>query len=88
MYRKDISLFAREVFKFNPTPQQEEVFKDVVKPGARVSVKAGHGVGKTAMLAIIVWWHVLLFPDGKAPCTAPTKTQLEDVLWAELAKMR
>ena len=51
----------------------------------RLSIRAGKGVGKSAFLAwTILWFHTCYFPC-KAGCTAPTATQMSDVLWAELA---
>lgn len=51
----------------------------------RLSIRAGKGVGKSAFLAwAILWFHTCYFPC-KAGCTAPTATQMSDVLWAELS---
>lgn len=51
----------------------------------RLSVRSGKGVGKSAFLSwTILWFHCCFFPC-KAGCTAPTATQMSDVLWAELA---
>jgi hypothetical protein len=51
----------------------------------RLSIRAGKGVGKSAFLAwAILWFHACYFPC-KTGCTAPTATQMSDVLWAELA---
>ena len=51
----------------------------------RLSIRAGKGVGKSAFLAwTILWFHSCYFPC-KTGCTAPTATQMSDVLWAELA---
>jgi hypothetical protein len=52
----------------------------------RLSIRSGHGVGKSAFLAItVIWFETCYFPT-KIPCTAPTAHQLSDVLWAEIAK--
>lgn len=55
---------------------------------SHISVRSGHGVGKSAWLS----WCVLHFTcthfPCKVPCTAPTAHQLEDVLWGELALWR
>jgi phage terminase large subunit len=56
-------------------------------PGAKVSVRAGHGVGKTSAVAAAIWWFLECFDYPKIPCTAPSASQLRDVLWAELAKL-
>lgn len=53
-------------------------------PG-RVSVVSGHGVGKSAFDAWAVLWFSATHYPFKAPCTAPTAHQLDDVLVAELA---
>lgn len=51
----------------------------------RLSIRSGKGVGKSAFLSwAILWFHSCFFPC-KAGCTAPTATQMSDVLWAELA---
>lgn len=52
----------------------------------RLSIRSGHGVGKTAFLAWSIIWLLLCFHPTRVPCTAPTGHQLKDVLWAELAK--
>lgn len=52
----------------------------------RLSIRSGHGVGKSAFLSITVLWFMLTRFPCKVPCTAPTAHQLSDVLWAELAK--
>ena len=51
----------------------------------RLSIRAGKGVGKSAFMSwTLLWFHSCFFPC-KAGCTAPTATQLSDVLWAELS---
>ena len=52
----------------------------------RLSIRSGHGVSKSAYLSICILWFMACYFPCKIPCTAPTAHQLEDVLWAELAK--
>ncbi len=52
----------------------------------RLTIRSGHGVGKSAFLAISILWFMICYFPCKIPCTAPTAHQLSDVLWAELAK--
>ena len=52
----------------------------------RLSIRSGHGVGKSAFLAICILWFACCYFPCKIPCTAPTAHQLSDVLWAELSK--
>lgn len=84
-YRNDITMFAREVLQFEPDEWQKEVFKDTAENG-RVSVKSGQGVGKTGCEAIILLWFLCCFPFPRIVATAPTRQQLNDVLWSEVAK--
>lgn len=65
-------------------PWQWEASAQLVKR-RRVSIRSGHGVGKSAFMAwTILWFHSCFFPC-KGGCTAPTATQMSDVLWAELS---
>jgi phage terminase large subunit len=50
-----------------------------------VSIRSGHGTGKSAFMAWSVLWFLTCYFPCKAPCTAPTSHQLSDVLWAEVA---
>jgi hypothetical protein len=86
-WKTSIEVFAREAFGIQPTDQQIEIMKAFQAPGAHVAVKAGHGVGKTATMAVCAIWHTLLFPDSKGAATAPSATQLKDVLMAECGKL-
>lgn len=55
----------------------------------RISIKSGHGVGKTTFLCICVLFVLLCGGgDTKIPCVASSQNQLRDGLWAELAKWR
>lgn len=87
IYRKDITLFARELLHFEPDEWQRDVFADIVKH-PRVSVKSGQGVGKTGCESIVAMWFLSCFPYAKVIATAPTARQLNDVLWAEIDKWR
>jgi phage terminase large subunit len=49
-----------------------------------VSIRAGHGVGKTALEAWTVLWFMLTRTDFKIPITANSQDQLRDVVWPEL----
>lgn len=79
------ALFAQEALGANPTDQQWQASKEIVETG-RVSIRSGHGTGKSAFMAWCVLWFVVCYFPCKVPCTAPTSHQLNDVLWAEIAK--
>lgn len=79
------ALFAQEVLGANPTEQQWAASKAIVER-RRVSIRSGHGTGKSAFMAWCVLWFLACYYPAKIPCTAPTSHQLNDVLWAEIAK--
>lgn len=97
-FRKDPTLFVEKVLgvprtidmisgkPFGQTEQQKDFLMAMAEPGAKVSVKAGHGVGKSTVFSWLVLWFLCCYKDVKIPCTAPSGHQLEDVLWAEIAK--
>lgn len=78
-------LFAREVLGIEPTEQQWEASKALVNR-RRVSIRSGHGTGKSTFMAWCVLWFLASYFPAKVPATAPTSHQLEDVLWSEIAK--
>jgi phage terminase large subunit len=79
------ALFAEEVLGAIPTEQQWEASLAIVK-SRRVSIRSGHGTGKSTFMAWCVLWFLSCYFPAKVPATAPTSHQLEDVLWAEIAK--
>lgn len=78
-------MFAKEALGATPTEQQWEASKAIVER-RRVSIRSGHGTGKSAFMAWAVLWFMACYFPCKIPCTAPTAHQLNDVLWAEIAK--
>ena len=84
-YKADPVFFFREVLQFEPDPWQIKVARDVAEH-PRVTVRSGQGVGKTGLEAALVLWFLSCFPYARVVCTAPTKQQLHDVLWSEIAK--
>lgn len=53
-----------------------------------ISVRSGHGVGKTASMALLYYWLLFCFPKSLGYVTASTSLQLESVLWKEFHKWR
>lgn len=85
VYRKDPVLYAREVLTFEPDSWQKKVLMELAdRP--KVAVKSGQGVGKTSVEAVALLWFLTCFPYPRIVATAPTKQQLHDVLWSEIAK--
>lgn len=83
-WRKDPVRFVKEVWNVEPTEQQKQFLQAIAEPGAKVSVKSGHGTGKTTGMAWVIHWFLTCYDKAKVPVTAPTAAQLKDALWAEL----
>jgi len=88
VWRDSPLLYVRQRFGLEPTDQQAQILEGILPYGAKVSVRSGHGIGKSAVAAYIVCWFLETFDFAKVPCTAPTAHQLRDILWGELAKCR
>lgn len=52
----------------------------------QIAVKSGKNVGKTGLLAMLIWWAFSTRVNTKGRATANTEKQLSNVLWSELAK--
>jgi len=77
--------FAAHVLGAKPTAQQLDASAQLVAR-RRVSIRSGHGTGKSTFMAWSVLWFLASYWPCKVPCTAPTGHQLDDILWAEIAK--
>ncbi len=75
--------WQREVLKYigdhlqNPETRHEP---------CRIAISSGHGPGKSALAAFVIWWGSSTFPDCKVIVTANTKTQLDTKTQPEAAK--
>lgn len=87
LYQKNPVLFAKEVCSYNPDEWQRNVLMDIAGY-TKVSVRSGHGVGKTSVEAIVLLWFLSCFRYPKVIATAPTRQQLNDILWSEVEKWR
>ena len=83
-YQENPSLFVRQVLKVKPDPWQEELLKSVKDKDRKISVRAGHGVGKSAAASWVIIWYFLMKHPCKIVLTAPTSSQLFDALFSEV----
>lgn len=82
-WKTDPVLFVKDVWGAELEPFQHEILTYIGKEG-RVSVRSGHGVGKSAGAAWLALWYLCTHFPAKVPITAPTAHQLEDVLHPEI----
>jgi phage terminase large subunit len=76
--------FVCEVLGATPDPWQRSALMALQRGHRRLSIRSGHGVGKTVLLSWILLWHTCTRFPQKAVVTAPSAPQLYDALWAEL----
>lgn len=84
-WRSNPVKFVRDVFGATPEKWQDEALTALERED-RVSIRSGHGTGKSTLMAWAVLWFMSTRIPCKVPVTAPTAHQLFDVLWAELGK--
>ena len=91
-YGRDPVAFVEECFVWgDDRPERYQLdFIDLCAPGRRVSLRSGHGVGKTATEALLLLWWALVSDamgaDWKAITTASARNQLTRFLWPEIHK--
>ncbi len=83
-WRANPSQFVTEALGVTPEPWQHECLQALATED-KVSIRSGHGVGKSAVDSWAIIWFMTCFYPTKVPCSAPTMHQLKDVLWAELS---
>lgn len=83
--RNNPLLFVTDVLGVEPEAWQREAL-ELIGSNDRVSIRSGHGVGKTTLFAWLVLWFLLTRQDCKIPVTANSQDQLRDTIWPEIAK--
>ena len=73
-------IFVTDVLGVTPEPWQAEALVAVGKHD-RVSIRSGHGVGKTTLQAWLVLWFLLTHQNCKVPVAANSQDQLRDTIW-------
>jgi len=86
LYRNNPVLFVREVLNTEPDAWQVEFLNHIAKGNRRISVRSGHGVGKSTASAWAMLWYLFLRFPVKIVVTAPTSSQLYDALFAEVKR--
>lgn len=83
-YKNDPVLWARQVPGVHLWSRQAAVAMSVAND-KDVVVKAGHGVGKSLLAALLVcWWIDTRYPDCFVASTAPSTAQIGAIVWREI----
>lgn len=83
-YYNDPVAFVRNVLKQEPDEWQAQLLEAVASGERKITVRSGHGVGKSTCLSWLgIWFFLTRYPQ-KTVITAPTSAQLFDALFAEM----
>ena len=83
-YQNDPCLFVEQVLKVTPDPWQKELLNQVALSTRKISVRSGHGTGKSTVASWVIIWYFLTKHPCKIVLTAPTSSQLFDALFSEV----
>lgn len=79
-------LFVTEILGVTPLEYQADLLRAVARGERKISVRSGHGLGKSTTLSWAMLWFILFRFPCKVVVTAPTTAQLYDALFAELKR--
>ena len=85
-YMDDPVLFVKEVLGADPLPYQAEFLGAIASGERKISIRSGHGTGKSTSASWAMLWYLLMRFPNKVVVTAPTSGQLFDALFAELKR--
>lgn len=85
-YYDEPVLFVREVLGVDPDEWQCEFLRAIARGDRKITVRSGHGVGKSTASSWAMLWFFLTRSPVKVVVTAPTSAQLFDALFAELKR--
>lgn len=87
-YKHDPVLWAKHVAGAHLWSRQADVAV-AVAGGNNVAVKAGHGVGKSYLAALLIcWWIDTRYPNCFVASTAPSSAQIGAIVWREVRNMK
>lgn len=86
-YRTDPVLWAKDILGVDLWWKQQEIAYAIARGKKKsVAVRAGHGVGKSFLSAVLVCWWIDTHPLGSSfvATTAPSAAQVKAILWREI----
>lgn len=86
-YFNDPVLWAKEIAGVTLWSKQREIAMDVMK-SKNVAVKAGHSVGKSLLVAVLIChWVDTRYPNAFVASTAPSTAQIGAIVWREIRRL-
>ena len=84
-YRYNPVAFVEDCLGVTPTEQQSDLLNAMVQKKF-VTVKAGHGVGKSASAAMLTYWFLCTRAKPIIVITAPSSSQIKGSLWVRISE--
>jgi len=81
--RDDPQFFIENILGWKPWGKQREII-EAFRTERRITIKSGHGVGKTKLMAGLILQYLFTRPDTMVVTTAPSWTLVETVLWGQI----
>lgn len=85
-YREDPGGFCSDVLGLALWSKQAEIARALIEH-ARVTVRSGHGVGKSKLAAAIALWFCFTRPASRVLLTATKMDQIKRIVWHEIRTM-
>lgn len=79
----DPLFFIENILGWKPWAKQREII-EAFRTERRITIKSGHGVGKTKLMAGLILQYLFTRPDTMVVTTAPSWTLVETVLWGQI----
>lgn len=85
-YFNDPAAWANYMLGMHFWSKQQQVAQSVVQ-NKSTAVKAGHGVGKSLLVSVLIcWWIDTRYPNAFVASTAPSTAQIGGIVWREVRK--
>lgn len=84
-YYNDPIGFSKDICGFTPSKKQKEMMLNLIND-KRLAVKSANGVGKTAIISVIILWFLTTRHKSEIVLSAQSYRQLQDVTYKELKK--
>lgn len=81
--RQNPELFYRAILGSKLEDYQTRVLMTIAN-NSRIAISSSHNLGKSWLVSRIVLWFGVCFPNSKIITTAPTYTQVKNILWSEI----
>lgn len=81
-----------EAFPDGPLDWQRDIMIDIrdglldLNQAIQLATASGHGIGKSALVSMLILWAFTTYPDTRGVVTANTEMQLKTKTWAELGR--